>query len=221
MRRVVIPELLDSDAGTPAEIRAGIADLGRINRWFGGVSTSRKLVRRIIVESGRRDFTLLDVAAGAGYVPATLARELAARGIRLDVTLADRSRAHLNGAARAVVAEAVSLPFGDASFDLVACGLFAHHLEPDELRRFAAEALRVCRVAVLINDLRRSAVSLALVYAGLPLFRSRLTWHDAPASVRRSYTLDEMRQLLNNTGASRIDTEPSFLFRMGIVLWRK
>ena len=52
---------------------------------------------------------------------------------------------------------------------------------------FAAEALRVCRVALLINDLRRSALSLALTRCAGPLFRSRLTRHDSVASVRRAY----------------------------------
>ena len=51
--------------------------------------------------------------------------------------------------------DALALPFRDASFDLVSCNLFAHHLSPQELVRFVDEALRVCRVAVLINDLVR------------------------------------------------------------------
>ena len=55
------------------------------------------------------------------------------------------------------------------------------------------EGLRVCRVAVLINDLVRDGLHLSLVYAGLPLYRSRLTRHDAPASVRQAYTPAEMQ----------------------------
>src|SRR5947199_5866128 len=37
----------------------------------------------------------------------------------------------------------------------------------------------------LINDLVRSWLHLAFVYTGMPLYRSRLTRHDAPASVRQ------------------------------------
>ncbi len=47
MKRVVIPELLDSDAGTPSEIAASLSDLNRINRWFGGVATTQFLVERV------------------------------------------------------------------------------------------------------------------------------------------------------------------------------
>jgi hypothetical protein len=98
--------------------------------------------------------------------------------------------------------------------------LFAHHLEPDTLRSFAQDALRVCRRAVLINDLIRSPIHLGLVYAGLPLFRSRITWHDAPASVRRAYTRAEMGDILNGLPAAKLDISRHYLYRMGVLLWK-
>jgi SAM-dependent methyltransferase len=112
------------------------------------------------------------------------------------------------------------LPFRNAAFDVVSCSLFAHHFEPPVLPRFVAEALRVSRQAVLINDLVRTRTHLGLVYLGLPLFRSRITWNDAPASVRRAYTVDEMRSMLARTPARRIDISRHFLFRMGVLIWK-
>ncbi len=67
-----------------------------------------------------------------------------------------------------MAAEATQLPFRDGGFDVVAFNLVAHHFEPRCWKRVACEALRVCRVAVLINDVIRSRVHLALTYAGLP-----------------------------------------------------
>ena len=72
----------------------------------------------------------------------------------------------------------------------------------------------------LINDLVRSPLHLALVYAGLPLFRSRITWHDAPASVRRAYTRQEMRQMLQGLPAERVTISKHYLYRMGVLLWK-
>jgi SAM-dependent methyltransferase len=112
------------------------------------------------------------------------------------------------------------LPLRADSFDVVACNLVAHHFAPDILERVAREALRVARVAVLINDVIRSRLHLALTYAGLPLFRSRLTWHDAPASVRQAYTLDEMRSIVSRTAARRTEISKHYLYRMGVVLWK-
>jgi methyltransferase family protein len=222
MRRVVIPELLDEDQGTSAEIAASLADLRRINLWFGGTATTIALLRRVAVQCGSAKLSLLEVAAGDGYMPLAAQRSLAGQGMSLNVTLLDRQHSHLHEpAVPAVSGDARQLPFRDGAFDVVSCSLFAHHLEPDELCQFAAEALRVCRHAVLINDLIRSSIHLALVYAGTPLFRSRLTRHDAPASVCRAYTINEMYLMLRSLPAARVEITRHFLYRMGVLVWKR
>ena len=217
MRRVVIPELLDSDAGTPAEIAASLADLGRINRWFGGIRTMTALLRKVARVRGLKTLTLLDVAGASGDVALAAQAELAAEGIEIRPLLLDRAASHLTGKAASIVGDAMQLPLVDASVDVVACSLFTHHLEPEQVTRFAQEALRVARHALVISDLMRSPVHLALGYAGLPLF-SRLTRHDTIASIRRSYTVPEMRNMLATVEAANIEIAPHFLFRMGVVL---
>jgi ubiquinone/menaquinone biosynthesis C-methylase UbiE len=221
MKRKIIPEWLDDDMGTPAEISASLVDLRHINDWFGGTHTTAALLRRIAEESSQTTLSLLEVGAGAGDVPAAAQRIFEKNGHRLQVTLLDRMWTHLpaNGS-RSVAGDALRLPFCDDAFDVVGCSLFAHHLEAEELRKFAREALRVCRRAVLINDLIRSQLHLALVYAGMPLFRSRITRHDALASVRRAYTRAEMRQLLRGLPAKSVTISSHYLYRMGVVLWK-
>jgi ubiquinone/menaquinone biosynthesis C-methylase UbiE len=220
MERVVIPELLDDDAGSAAEVSSSLADLGRINRWFGGVRVLTRLVERVAERASRRELTLLDVAGARGELPARAAEQLREKNIRLETTVLDRATSHLEPGNRSVVGNALALPFRDASFDLVSSSLFVHHLEPPEVRQFVNEALRVSRLAVLINDIRRHLVHLGLVYAGLPLYRSRLTRHDAPASIHRAYTPAEMRDLLGQTTAADVDLRTYYLYRMGIIAWR-
>ena len=221
MKRVATPELLDTDCGTPAEITASLADLRRINRWFGGVATTEDMVWRVAREISSSSLSLLEVAAGTGYVPQTARERLLHRGLSLQITSLDRAASHLmNNGRRAVAGDALALPFRDASFDLLSSNLFAHHLSPPELVHFAEEGLRVCRVAVLINDLVRHPLHISLVYAGMPLYRSRLTRHDAPASVRQAYTVDEMQSLLAQTSAARVEIHRHYLFRMGVVAWK-
>lgn len=224
MKRVPIAELLDSDAGTPAEIAASLSDLYRINRWFGGIATTQTLVERIARKLQRDELSLLEVAAGGGAAVHDLKQRLQARGIRLHLTLLDRAASHLahgsrNGT-RAVSGDALALPFQAGSFDLVSSCLFVHHLAPREAVQFLHESLRVCRHVVLVNDLIRHPLHLGLVYAGLPLFRSRLTWHDAPASVRQAYTSAELRNIVSQTGAKEIEITRHFLYRAGVVAWK-
>jgi hypothetical protein len=55
----------------------------------------------------------------------------------------------------------------------------------------------------------------------MPLYRSRLTRHDAPASVRQAYTPDEIRTLLEKSGAAKVEIQRHYLFRMAVTAWKK
>lgn len=249
MKRVVIPELLDTDSAPPREVQRTLADLRRINRWFGGISTTRRMMEKVVARlyllsggslsdgcptlvvpgfgatrwgssSSLPQLTLLDVGAGSGDVSLAAARQIRPPA-KVKVTLMDRMPAHLprNGTGT-VAGHALSLPFLDRSFDLVTCSLLIHHLERDEIVKFVNESLRVARVAVLLNDLRREPLHLALMYAGYPLF-SRVTLHDGIASIRRAYTPQELTAILRETNAASVEIENHYLYRMGITVWKQ
>ena len=222
MQRVNTQEILDTDACPPVEVEISLRDLCRINRWFGGITTTRRLLERVATATGKKRFSLLEAAAGFGEVARIASRQLAHKGIILEVTDLDRVRTHLLPGNRAVVADALALPFHDSSFDLVSCSLFAHHLEPAELARFVNEGLRVSRCAVLVNDLVRHPLHLALVYAGFPMMRSYVSRADGLASVRRAYLPEEMREILSTAAkpSPQVEISRHFLFRMGVIAWK-
>ena len=213
-------ETASDDSGSPGEVAASLSDLNRINRWFGGISTTTSMIRRVAQKLGVLSLSMLEVAAGSGYVPERARQKLVHDGIELKVTLLDRAPSHLVNGNRAIAGDVLALPFRDASFDLVGSVIFLHHLSPEQVIQSVNEALRVSRTAVLINDVVRHPMHLALVYAGLPLFRSRLTHHDAPASVRQAYTTAEIRDLLKRTSAARVEIHRHYLFRMGVMVWK-
>jgi len=233
MQRVDAQEILDSDGCSALDVQGALAVLGWVNRWFGGVATTRKMVERVAKATGRRNFSLLEVAAGLGEVPETVRAAVARRGITLDVTLLDRAASHLPSRNRAdrngmpamsrLVADALALPFGDDAFDLVSCSLFAHHLNAQELVHFVREGLRVSRRALLVNDLVRHPAHLALVYASFPIMRSRVAWLDGLTSVRRAYVPDEIRGVLASAFSSetKVEISRNYLYRMGVIVWKQ
>jgi ubiquinone/menaquinone biosynthesis C-methylase UbiE len=222
MKRRPTPELLDTDSGTAKEIAGSLRDLQSFNQRLGGVSTARDLIYSVARRTGRMEFSVLEVAAGTGFVPMQASRQLCREGLKLDITLLDRAPSHLprNGTTKKIAADVVSLPFSDSAFDLVSCSLFLHHLSPEEVVGFARESLRVSRIAVLVNDLVRHPLHLALAYAGVPIYRSRITRHDAPASVKQAYTVEEMAEFFRRAGAAKVETQRHFLFRMGVLAWK-
>jgi ubiquinone/menaquinone biosynthesis C-methylase UbiE len=222
MKRRPTLELLDTDSGTAEEVEGSLRDLQSFNERLGGVSTTRDLIQAVAARSGKTHFSLLEIAAGTGFVPIQASRELNSGGIKLDITLSDRVPTHLpqNGNAYKVAADALSIPFSDSAFDLVSCTLFLHHLAPEEVLKFARESLRVSRIAVLVNDLVRNPLHLALAYAGVPIYRSRITRNDAPASVKQAYTMEEMSGFFRTAGAAKVEAQKHFLFRMGVIAWK-
>jgi len=86
------------------------------------------------------EVTMLDVATGGGHVARRL-REAGARVVTVDTA---------PGMEPDVIAPADHLPFADASFDVVACRIAAHHF-PDVLAA-VREMARVARHRVVICD---------------------------------------------------------------------
>jgi ubiquinone/menaquinone biosynthesis C-methylase UbiE len=222
LERVVQDEWLDFDRGTRAEIEAALRSVNLANRRYGGVRLHGRLLRRVLAQVEKPPH-ILEVASGRGEV---LLRALLARRLAAEVTLLDRSALHLPAeewsgrlpAPRLVTGDALNLPLEDKSVDVVACCLFLHHLEPPQVVRFLSEACRVARVAVVINDLERTRVHYWLARLNSSIDRSRISRHDGPASVRRAYTYEELRRMLENAGR-RFELERAFLFRLGAVVW--
>jgi ubiquinone/menaquinone biosynthesis C-methylase UbiE len=222
MKRVVVEELLDSDAGTPAEVAGSLKDLRMFNSVFGGVHTMASLLRRVAQKRGLKQISWVDVAGSEGYVATRTQRSLACSGISSQPLILDRAPTHLGNTHPAVCGDALALPFRDNSFDAVGCSLFMHHLAPDEIVRFVLEGLRVARHAFLVHDLQRHPMHLALSYLGMPLYRSRITRHDAVASINRAYTVEEVRRILSGVAsAENIEIRKFFLFRMGVIVWKQ
>ena len=85
------------------------------------------------------------------------------------------------------------------------------------------ESLRVSRRAVLINDLVRHPLHLALAFAGFPIMWNRVAWLDGLTSVRRAYVPKEIQSILRSDGFElpvRLEISRHFLYRMGVIVWR-
>jgi len=117
--------------------------------WAGEVQRLITLVRTLPAAR------TLDVACGSGF----LTRHL--RGLALGL---DQSRAMAALASsrlppgRAVVGDALNLPFADRSFDRVLAGHFYGHLPPEERVAFLAEARRVAGELVVVDSALRAGV---------------------------------------------------------------
>ena len=203
-------ELLDGAVSAP-DLARTLADIERLDTWFGGHALSLARVRRVARAMPRgRTLRVIDVGGGGGG----FARRVAEWGRRhhrhVSVVLVDRDAVTSALARRAcaaypeihvVRADATALPFGVASADVVHSALTLHHLEPDSAVTALAEMGAVARVSVVINDLARTRVALALVWLATRLLTMHpISRHDGPLSVRRAYRPDELADLFRKAG---------------------
>jgi ubiquinone/menaquinone biosynthesis C-methylase UbiE len=192
--RVLKPELLDTLP--PEEARASLSDLVRVNKYWGGHSTLRKLVDRAIAPG--EAFTLLDVGAASGDMGRVL------REIRplAQVTSLDYLESHLvGGTGTRVAADAFALPFAPRSFDYVFSSLFLHHFTDEQVVKLLAGFGRVARKQVLVIDLWRHPVPYYFISRTRWLFGWHpVTVYDGAISVEAAFSLQELTNLARRAG---------------------
>ena len=216
-------EWMDADLGTPEEVAAALRSINFVNRAFGGSRVHRQLLTQ--ASRGCKAVSVLEAAAGQAVPLAAAALALQRRGIAVEATLLDLNGSHLPQSwppslapPRLLQGNALAIPLADKSVDVVSCCLFLHHLAPEQAARFLREAIRVARVAVLVNDLERTRVHYALARLFSLLDPSRISRHDGPVSVRQAYSRSELHAMLAATGCT-FSLRRSFLCRLAGLLW--
>ena len=195
-------ELLDGGRLSLPEVDGNLADLARLNRLPGGTAASIEGIWHLIGSGA--EARVLDVGTGRADMPLAFAE----RGWRTtgldtnpDVLLVARRETAAQPLVEIVAGDGRSLPFDDDSFDVAHASLFIHHFEPAAAVAVLTELRRVARRGVVVNDLRRGLMPLLATGASALAFgRSRVTWTDGLASARRSYTLTELDDLLDEAG---------------------
>jgi 2-polyprenyl-3-methyl-5-hydroxy-6-metoxy-1,4-benzoquinol methylase len=163
--------------------------------------------------------TLLDVGTGMGDVPRDAASAAERYGIALttigldvNVVLAQTAASSLS---YGVCGNGTTLPFGDASVDIVMCSQTLHHFRGAGETALLREMNRVARVAVVVSDLRRSWLAAAGFWlASFPLGFHRVTRHDGVLSVLRGYTPSELATVVSRAVGVRPSIHKRLGFRM-------
>lgn len=222
-------ELLDAPGTVSSDALAhNLRDIRRVNRFAGGTAVVLRHLPELLegVPCGTT-VTLLDIATGSGDIPRALVRWGKRQGFDLRVVATDVSEDVLAVARRETADEpsisveacdARALPYGEGAFDIAVCSLALHHFPRAEAVRVLAEMGRVARRGLILNDLVRTWPG----YVGAWLLgnvttRNRLTRHDAPLSILRAFTPDELAEMAREAGLTHREVTPHPFWRMALV----
>lgn len=207
-------EVLDGAVAAP-ERAASLADIDRLNSWFGGYALSLRAIRRLAADAPRdRPLRVVDVGGGTAAFAVRVAEWARRSGRDVRVVVIERDPTTLRLAREAVAGypeirlvrgDAAALPCRERAADIVTSALTLHHLEPAQAAAGLREMAAAARIAVVVNDLLRRRLSLGLVWLATRLLGCHpISRHDGPLSVRRSYSRDELRALAAKAGARQL-----------------
>ena len=204
---------MDRPGNTAAELEGALGDIRSVNRYLRGSSILVEAVLpHLLARRPGETLSVLDVGTGGADLPRALVGAARRRGRAIRVVAVDRDPVTLAYARResagfieieTLEADAFALPFPPASFDVVTASMFLHHFTHGDAVRLLAGFRSIAKRAVLINDLRRHVVPWAFIgLAARATRRHAMFVHDAPLSVLRGFTDEELRAVAREAGAA-------------------
>lgn len=220
LRRDRQPEWMDDPNIPRADHLAALAGLARLNQISGVGRLMYRHIRRLAMSRRDRRLTLLDVASGSGDIPVNWVRWAQREGWTLQVTMTDTRSVALEEQQRRAHRFQVNvlslhhdclqspLPSG---FDVVTSSLFLHHLDDHQAFCLLQSMQAASDGALILCDLERSRTNLVLVKtAATALSRSPVVHHDAAASVRAAFTMQEFKHLAEEALARPVRVARAF-----------
>jgi len=202
MPRIMADEIMDDPTQSEADFAAALDGLSTLNRITFAQAPMLRFLDRLVTEQGLTRLSLLDVGAGGGDALRAVAAWGVKRGIAVDLWGLDRSPwaeryALARGVpARWITADLFDLP-AERRFDVVICGLFAHHLDDATMVRFLRWLPQHATRRWLVLDLHRHWIAWSAVWAGTRLMRMHpMVIHDGPISVNRAFKREELQRLV-------------------------
>lgn len=201
---------MDAPDVDPGHLAKALDHITAVNGWLGAGRALRKHLAWGLPEPGTA--RVLDVGAGSGDLATLMVRWGRAHARALRVTALDvhaatvalaRERTLAVPEVAVVRGDGLTLPFPDATFDLVHLSMVLHHMDGPSLTGLLQEASRVARGGrILVGELERSVPNyLGARLMALTFWRGNpLTRHDGPLSVLRSFTPGELLELARAAG---------------------
>ena len=226
-RAVHEPEIMDDFSVTDERLTVALRDIRVTNRLLGGYGPSHRAIRALLTGSGPH--RILDLGSGSADYPAHLVQWADARGldVRVDALEANavtarHARSYLERTLPSRLRNRVQVICADVfdyapeapAYDIAHAGLFLHHFPDAALVRLLSRMRTLCPNGLVINDLHRHPLAYASIWLLARLLpTSPMYQHDAPLSVRRAFTQDELMHVVHRAGYASAQIRWHWAFR--------
>ncbi|MBF0501237.1 MAG: methyltransferase domain-containing protein [Candidatus Riflebacteria bacterium] len=207
--RSVEKEFMDAHDFAGDELAESFSFIRLINRFGGGQKAV--LSGLSIALKGwpaAEPVEILDVGCGIGDIGTAILRWGNARGLKLRYLGLERSENTLALARKRSDGRNIRFILGDLfdenlpKADLIIASMVLHHLDDEDVVRAIAHLAGRSRKALIINELERSWMAYALCSIMTIFLRHPASRSDALLSVRKGFTLPELRSFFNRAGVT-------------------
>jgi SAM-dependent methyltransferase len=224
VKRSYEKEMMDLSNNNPELLAEDLRNLRLLNRYLRGSRSVLMALWRMLGGAPPGPLSILDVGTGSADIPAAILAKakrcnVAARIVAIE---ADPITAKIavgltqrHAEIEIIRGDASALPFLPGAFDFVVASQFLHHFSEAKIVDLLKQWAKLAKRGIVISDLVRHPVA----YHAIRLLtwlttRNVMTRTDAPLSVRRSFTLQEWRDLLRQADVGPVEMVGVFPFRM-------
>ncbi len=220
LKRSYEKEIMDDFSITDSRIDIALNELKLVNRFLGGVSTSKTGFKMLFNNSNYETIKVLDIGSGSSDIFQRLINKLP----NLKIFSIDRNKRICEvikneNTSYPIFGDAISPPVKEESISVVHASLFLHHFKKDEIKKIIKSSLTIAEKGMIINDLRRSVWALLGIKILIYLFsNSEVVKNDAPLSVKRGFIKSELVNLLEELKITNYKIKRKWAFRWLIVI---
>jgi 2-polyprenyl-3-methyl-5-hydroxy-6-metoxy-1,4-benzoquinol methylase len=223
------PELMDDLTMASNALAQNLKELGFINKYLGGNAITISGIKQLLQGQKPSPLSILDIGCGGGQMLETIAiwgkkENIATKLIGLDANefMLNYAKEHQKAlpSIKYLKADAFDLgTYQSVRPDIATATLFCHHFKEQQLVNLFTALNKHCSIGFVINDLHRHWLAYyAIKYLTALFSKSYLVKNDAPLSVARGFTKNELVKILANAGIRNYSIQWRWAFRWQIVV---
>lgn len=213
-------ELMDDTSISDSRVETAYKELHIINKYLGGISVTREGIK-FFNKPLKTGIKILDLGGGVSDILYDINTDSGNLNIfSLDLNKYVCQYQKLTRENNNIIcANALKFPVKSNSFDLIHSSLFFHHLSENEIIQLLNNLIPTVKKGIIINELRRNLFALIGIRLLTLIFsRSEFVKYDAPVSVRRAFTKEELSNIFADAGIKNYIIKKKWAFRFLIII---
>lgn len=206
-----------------------LRELEVINTWLGGNQVTINGIAKLFENIDQsKEVTLVDVGCGGGDLLRLIDRWVKKKNKKMKLIGID-ANPNIIAFARNNLKDLPHIEFKDIDIfspefqsikcDIMVGTLFFHHFSQQQLSSFIKESKKQIRVGVVINDIHRHTFAYHSIKILTRLFsKSAMVKFDAPLSVLRAFTKNELIEILSNADIAKYTIRWKWAFRWQVLI---